>query len=686
MIKLRCLLCKESKKCKKSFYYKFKSHKKEFDKPVNIKFSSLAPLYDIDDVKCKTYYKALDYALKEENIHNIAITGTYGAGKSTVINSYFHDKCRNDILKISLATFFLEKKDAVPLPEIEKSILQQIFYRKKATSFPFSRFKRIKSYSIKKTLFKEFCLIVSIIFSIKLLKPDCLKSFFYKIANHFKLNELINNFPKVINGIDLCLFLVGIFCFFYIGFVFTRFLYKVRPTKFSFQKLELGLDDIESESLLNKYFDELLYFFEITNLKIVIFEDLDRFRNPEIFFNLRELNSLINNYEKIKNKVVFIYALKDELFDDVDRTKFFDFIIPIVPIIDTHNSKDIMLKKQRQIRSFSKVEESFINEISKYINDMRLLINCINEFQMYDEVLDSNNKTRLFALILYKNFYPKDFAELTNEKIQEEVNKPQNEKDKPLKYYLLKNKYITKDYIYNISRYYFRDNGNKQTDKEFLDLVENDKKPDFTKKLEDTANVVARIKNNKWWSNNAILNNNLLNFLLKDEKDYFEENLESFIVTMYSYDKYHLKNKFFKQYKPKNTKESHYLYKHIIKYIQSDNDLNYEIFFDGNHEKLKEILLVIDYFEDKFKDFIKKQLEFLVPATWDIAYNYFIKIDNKKLSTELIDFMDRNYKNLSNALKSNFDKTRIKELVNTKNFSKIKKPNLRKLLKDFEKS
>ena len=48
----------------------------------------------------------------------------------------------------------------------------------------------------------------------------------------------------------------------------------------------------------------------------VIFEDLDSFKYTEIFTKLRELNTLINNYENINQKLVFIYALRDDAFED----------------------------------------------------------------------------------------------------------------------------------------------------------------------------------------------------------------------------------------------------------------------------------------------------------------------------------------------------------------------------------
>lgn len=49
----------------------------------------------------------------------------------------------------------------------------------------------------------------------------------------------------------------------------------------------------KDKSIFNKYLDEILYFFEVNNYNIVIFEDLDRFKNPEIFVKLTIMKKLI---------------------------------------------------------------------------------------------------------------------------------------------------------------------------------------------------------------------------------------------------------------------------------------------------------------------------------------------------------------------------------------------------------
>lgn len=51
-----------------------------------------------------------------------------------------------------------------------------------------------------------------------------------------------------------------------------------------------------------------------------------------------------------------------------------------------------------------------------FIQDMRILTNIVNEFSQYKEKLTEKgqklNLTKLLAMIVYKNYHPKDFAML----------------------------------------------------------------------------------------------------------------------------------------------------------------------------------------------------------------------------------------------------------------------------------
>ena len=139
----------------------------------------------------------------------------------------------------------------------------------------------------------------------------------------------------------------------------------------------------------------------------------------EIFVKLREINRLINNCDKIKRKITFIYALKDEVFADKDRTKFFDFILPIVPIINYSNSGEKLRACLQTEIAKGHISEDCIDNISLFVNDMRLLYNIVNEYYIYSDKVNTSNSldhNRLLSIIAYKNLYPKDFSDLAENK------------------------------------------------------------------------------------------------------------------------------------------------------------------------------------------------------------------------------------------------------------------------------
>ncbi|MGL5412953.1 YobI family P-loop NTPase [Cetobacterium sp.] len=78
--------------------------------------------------------------------------------------------------------------------------------------------------------------------------------------------------------------------------------------------------------------------------------------------------------EEMKNNIKFLYLLKDDIFILKDRIKFFDFIIPIIPVMDNSNSYDKILELfDKEYRK--ELNKYFLQDISLYIDDMRLLKN-----------------------------------------------------------------------------------------------------------------------------------------------------------------------------------------------------------------------------------------------------------------------------------------------------------------------
>lgn len=106
--------------------------------------------------------------------------------------------------------------------------------------------------------------------------------------------------------------------------------------------------------------------------------------------------------------------LRDDIFDSKDRTKFFDYIIPVVPVVDSSNSYDQFISQLKSAGTFEKFDKSFLQGLSLYIDDMRLLKNIYNEFIIYYNRLNITELdcNKMLAIIAYKNLFPRDFADL----------------------------------------------------------------------------------------------------------------------------------------------------------------------------------------------------------------------------------------------------------------------------------
>jgi len=101
------------------------------------------------------------------------------------------------------------------------------------------------------------------------------------------------------------------------------------------------------------------------------------------------------------------------MFTDKERSKFFDFIIPIIPVINSTNSNQQLLKKN--IKYNYGWTEDLIDSLSIYIDDMRLLHNICNEFEIYkNKLTEKLDQNKLLAILVYKNLFPNDFSRLNN--------------------------------------------------------------------------------------------------------------------------------------------------------------------------------------------------------------------------------------------------------------------------------
>lgn len=94
----------EKKSRENTAYQESKGQEGNNDKDKG-RFFSLCPSVLENNEEYNTYYEGLDYAFQDADIKNIAITGIYGAGKSTVWQSYVKKRNLKNIVTITLGQY-----------------------------------------------------------------------------------------------------------------------------------------------------------------------------------------------------------------------------------------------------------------------------------------------------------------------------------------------------------------------------------------------------------------------------------------------------------------------------------------------------------------------------------------------------------------------------------------------------
>ncbi|WP_099872229.1 YobI family P-loop NTPase [Streptococcus suis] len=401
---------------------------------TEFKFNKLTPLSNVNIDP--SHDAAMKYALEDKGIKNVAISGNYGSGKSSFIETYKSKNSNFKPLHISLAHFSslnhlengsnaqleifqgqIENSDSLEqINIIEGKIINQLLHQIDAKYIPMTIFKSKKnpvSFEVVK---------LSVVILLFLL-PTLFLWNYTQLA--ILVREGFPNFPHLGSIIRLLAYLILTCNMIYAVYKLSELQLKRRLIKnLSFRGANISGDievfQSEEDSYFDKYLDDVLYLFDNCQSDIVIFEDIDRFETNLIFEKLREINTLVNNKRKDGKKLLFIYLIKDDMFTSQDRTKFFDFIIPIIPVITSSNSGEKLGEILTNLGEAHSVSKTMLKQVAIYIDDMRLAYNICNEFVLYKNNLFSqkendNNKLNLssdkiFAIIVYKNIFPKDFS------------------------------------------------------------------------------------------------------------------------------------------------------------------------------------------------------------------------------------------------------------------------------------
>lgn len=388
-------------------------------------FERLTPT---DDVDLDVYEDAINYVFENADIRNIAISGAYSAGKSSVLASYKKKHSNLKFLHISLAHFqALDeekeetngkendiKEEGVKESILEGKILNQLMHQIPAERIPQTNF-RVKTKVDYKSIIKTTVEIILFLLALAYFSFfDIWKDYVLSLPdNRFKtmLFALSHKYMLLIDGVVIIL-LLGLSIYKIIKIQKNKNMFR----KFSLQGNEIEIFEESEDSYFDKYLNEVLYLFENAQADVIVFEDMDRFNANRIFERLREVNTLANIQLQKENKqsLRFFYLLRDDIFVSKDRTKFFDYIIPVIPVVDSSNSYDKFISLLKKSGIYEKFNEGFLQGLSLYIDDMRLLKNIYNEFLIYFNRLNITELegNKMLAIIAYKNLFPRDFSDL----------------------------------------------------------------------------------------------------------------------------------------------------------------------------------------------------------------------------------------------------------------------------------
>ena len=425
------------------------------DDNSSVKLESLAPIDytqiasdEFETKYYKSYKDVLNNVTQDKLIKNVGVTGGYGTGKSSLIHSYFNELKGKTSIYISLAHFDSLAGNTIPTLQddkkinshidniLEMKIVNQLVNQIKPNKIPKANFFTKKNIENYKIFFYSLSIIYLILY-FKFLLPVITE----------KITSGIKDFSPNLESNDYILIIISIIAMIILYYLFSntikKIIYKGNWSKLTINTMGINVNmenrDFSTVSYFDNFLSDVIYLFDESDADFVIFEDLDRFNDHSIFEKLREINLMVNQRRKSAKlkKLMFFYVISDEVFSEknvdsanntenisaTEKTKFFDVIIPIIPIVNNTNSFDYLKSRLLDDPAITDKNdfETFLYQISIFIDDLRVLKNIVNEFKIYKKIYKDNidmdiDYKQLLALIVYKTLNSSDFNDLVKSK------------------------------------------------------------------------------------------------------------------------------------------------------------------------------------------------------------------------------------------------------------------------------
>lgn len=244
------------------------------------RFERLTP---IDNMDLNVYEEAIDYVFSNSDVKNVAISGAYSAGKSSVLASYKKKHGELRFLHISLAHFKStdQESDAeVKESTLEGKILNQLIHQIPSEKIPQTNFRVKKTVSSKSIATSTIGAVLFLISILHLLFFSVWKNYISVLPVSLIKSILMPSthpYALIVDGIIILVLLS----------LSVHKLIRIQREKNIFRKLNIKGNEIEifeksDDSYFDKYLNEVLYLFENADADVIVFEDMDRFNTNGI--------------------------------------------------------------------------------------------------------------------------------------------------------------------------------------------------------------------------------------------------------------------------------------------------------------------------------------------------------------------------------------------------------------------
>lgn len=346
------------------------------------------------------FFDHLKHAFKNPRIRNIAITGPFGVGKSSIIRSFDDHyispiRKRKRFLYINLGdyantetpsdttqstpapaaaqaaggssstvTFNCPCKDANEKAEpneknaIERRLLMQIYAAFDPQKFPYSCFRQVpKAPGILKPCGFMLFAMALLLLLLKAPLADLLSDWKPQWPNIQAYLDYIIAHNPFLEAVLYGIILLGSAVLFFQGFRFVIPKMKSSRLALKLTNAEMDLEKDACEDYLDQYTQELIYCLKKIHKQIdntVVFEDMDRLSADVcigIFTRLREINHILNAHLGGRKYVRFVFVVNDKLACELLSDKFFDYILPVIPSLNKASAEYILRKNIREINA-----------------------------------------------------------------------------------------------------------------------------------------------------------------------------------------------------------------------------------------------------------------------------------------------------------------------------------------------